>query len=101
MVCISTRNAETFRATCEQGRALGFDGRTLIHPSQVETANKIFGFSAEDIEYARRVLDAWQRAEAEGLGVVELNGQLIENLHADDARRLLALAESLQNRAKR
>jgi citrate lyase subunit beta/citryl-CoA lyase len=100
-VHLDFRNAETFRATCEQGRALGFDGRTLIHPSQVETANKIFGFSAEDIEYARRVLDAWQRAEAEGLGVVELDGQLIENLHADDARRLLALAESLQNRAKR
>ena len=97
-VHLDFRNAETFRATCEQGKALGFDGRTLIHPSQVEVANKTFGFSAEDIEHASRVLEAWQRAEAAGRGVVELDGQLVENLHADDARALLALAEALKRR---
>ena len=98
-VHLDFRNLESFRSTCEQGRALGFDGRTLIHPSQVDIANEIYGFSAEDVDLARRIIDVWQRAEAEGLGVVELDGQLIENLHAAEARRTLALAEELSERS--
>ena len=98
-VHLDFRNLESFRATCEQGRALGFDGRTLIHPSQIEIANEVFGFSAEDLDLAERIVEVWQQAEADGLGVVELDGQLIENLHAAEAQRTLALAEELRKRS--
>lgn len=97
-VHLDFRNLESFRATCQQGRAMGFDGRTLIHPSQIDSANEIFGFSAEDVEQAQRIVEVWERAEKQGVGVVELDGQLIENLHASDARRTLALAAALAER---
>ena len=97
-VHLDFRNAETFLATCEQGRAMGFDGRSLIHPGQIEVANEIYGFSEQAIEHARRVIDVWQIAQQQGKGVVELDGQLIENLHAAEAARLLALAETLAQR---
>jgi len=99
-VHLDFRNLDSFRTTCEQGRALGFDGRTLIHPTQIDPANEIYGFSADDVAHAERVIEVWQRAEAAGQGVVELDGQLIENLHADDARRTLALAAALGERSK-
>jgi len=97
-VHLDFRNLESFRLSCQQGRALGFDGRTLIHPSQIDFANEIYGFSAQDVAQAQRIIDVWQRAEAEGLGVVELDGQLIENLHATEAQRVLALAQALAAR---
>jgi len=97
-VHLDFRNLESFRTTCEQGRGLGFDGRTLIHPSQVDIANEIYGFSAEDLALAERIIEVWERAEAKGLGVVELDGQLIENLHAAEARRTLAFAKELRER---
>jgi len=99
-VHLDFRNQQSFRTTSEQGRALGFDGRTLIHPSQIEPANEIFGLSAEDVAHAERVVEVWKRAEAAGQGVVELDGQLIENLHAADAARTLALAAALSLRNK-
>ena len=64
-----------FRDDCEHGKALGFDGKTLIHPSQVETANEVFGLSAEQVVHAQRVIDAWQAALAEGKGVAVLDGK--------------------------
>ena len=98
-VHLDFRNAETFLETCEQGRAMGFDGRSLIHPGQIEVANEIYGFSEQAIAHARRVIDVWRVAQEQGKGVVELDGQLIENLHAAEAARLLALAETLDQRA--
>lgn len=97
-VHLDFRNLASFRTSCEQGRAMGFDGRSLIHPGQVDLANEIYGFSAVDIDHARRLLDVWERAQAQGLGVVELDGQLVENLHAAQAERLLQMAAALKDR---
>jgi citrate lyase subunit beta/citryl-CoA lyase len=98
-VHLDFRNLDSFREACEQGRAMGFDGKTLIHPSQVEGANAVFGYGEEDIEDARAVLEVWAAAQAEGKGVAELDGRLIENLHAAEAERVLAFAEALARRA--
>lgn len=97
-VHLDFRNLESFLSSCEQGRAMGFDGRTLIHPSQIEIANRVFGYTAEAIEDARAVIDVWQGAQAAGKGVAELNGRLIENLHAAEAERVLAFAEAIASR---
>ncbi|MDH3510186.1 MAG: CoA ester lyase [Gammaproteobacteria bacterium] len=80
-----------FSKSCDQARMLGFDGKTLIHPSQIEVANKAFGVSAEQLAHAAEVIAAWDAAAAQGLGIAILDGQMIEKLHADEARRALAL----------
>lgn len=85
-----------FAAACRQARDMGFDGKTLIHPRTIALANEIFAPSAEDIASARRVLDAHAAAEAAGQGVAVLDGRLIENLHVEEARRLLALAVAIE-----
>jgi citrate lyase subunit beta / citryl-CoA lyase len=84
-----------FAQSCQQGRELGFDGKTLIHPKTIATANEFFGPSAEVVEWSRRVIDAHDAATAEGKGVVLLEGKLIENLHVVDARRIVALADRI------
>jgi citrate lyase subunit beta/citryl-CoA lyase len=83
-------NAE-FRGTCEQGRTLGFDGKTLIHPRQIATANAAFGISDAQVSRAEAILAAWELARKSGQGVAVLDGKLIEQLHVDEARRALAL----------
>lgn len=88
-----------FRAICEQGRALGFDGKTLIHPNQIAAANDVFGPNVEAVEQARRVIAAWEEAERAGAGVAVLDGKLVENLHAAEARRILGLAEAIAQQA--
>jgi citrate lyase subunit beta / citryl-CoA lyase len=77
---------------CRQGAEMGFDGKTLIHPKTLDIANRAFGPDAEAIEWSRRVIAAHAEAEAAGAGVVLIDGQLIENLHVEDARRVLGLA---------
>lgn len=94
-VYLDLADNEGFAAICEQGKALGFDGKSLIHPGQLEQANRVFAPSKEDIDKSRRILDVWQAAEAAGAGVAVLDGRLVENLHADEARRLLALAAAI------
>lgn len=89
-----------FRDICEQGRALGFDGKTLIHPKQVETANAVFGPSPEAVDWARRVLAAWEAAEREGKGLAVLDGKLVETMHVDEARRTLATARHIADLQK-
>jgi citrate lyase subunit beta/citryl-CoA lyase len=79
-----------FLDECRQGRALGFDGKTLIHPSQVSPCNSAFAPSAEEVELARRTISAFDEAVAEGHGVVTLDGRMIESLHVDEARRVLS-----------
>ena len=91
-VHLDFRNLDSFRATCQQGRALGFDGRTLIHPGQIAIANEVYGISPEEVAHARAVRDVWEAALAAGRGVAELDGQLIEHFHAAQAQRVLALA---------
>jgi len=94
-VHLNINDPEGFRAVCEQGRALGFDGKTLIHPNQVEIANEVFGLDQAAIEHAHRVIEVWENAEKQGMGVAVLNGKLVENLHAAEARRVLILAEAI------
>lgn len=97
-VSLDLKDLEAFEASCLQGRALGFDGKTLIHPTQVNPANRLFGPALEEIEHARRVVAAWEEAEAAGKGVTVLDGQMIEGLHADQARRVVAFADALADR---
>ena len=95
-VYLDLEDAAGFRAACEQGRDMGFDGKTLIHPGQLADANAVFGPSEEAVERAHRIIAAWQQAEAEGKGVVVVDGKLVEGMHIDEARRLLAIAGHIE-----
>ena len=86
------RDLEGFEAECREGRRYGFDGKTLIHPGQVEPCNRLFSPSAQEIEHAHRVIAAFDEAQAAGAGVVTVDGRMIENLHVASARRVLGLA---------
>ena len=97
-VHLEFRDMESFRAACEQGRDLGFDGKTLIHPTQVPVANAVFGPSEDEIDFARRARDAWRAARAAGKGVAEVDGRLVEHMHVAEAERTLAFAEALAAR---
>jgi citrate lyase subunit beta / citryl-CoA lyase len=90
------RDPEGFEAECVQGRQMGFDGKTLIHPSQLEPCNRVFAPTSEAIEQAGRIIAAFEEAEAEGRGVVTVDGRMIENLHVEQARRTLALAAAIK-----
>ncbi len=85
-----------FRAVCQQGLEMGFDGKTLIHPSQVEPCNEIFAPSAAELETAGKIVAAFRTAQAEGKGVVTVDGRMIENLHVEQAERALALASAIK-----
>jgi citrate lyase subunit beta/citryl-CoA lyase len=84
-----------FEASCRQGVELGFDGKSLVHPNSIEPANRIFGPSPEEIGRARVMVAAWEAARAEGLGVARIGGAMVEQLHVDEASRLLALADAI------
>ena len=79
------------RAVCAQGRALGFDGKTLIHPGQIAVANEVFGVSAEAVDRARAIVDAWDSEPTGDVGIIVVDGQMIERLHVEAARRVLAI----------
>ena len=85
-----------FRSACEQGRDMGFDGKTLIHPKQLSVANEVFAPTGKDVENARTIIEAWDQAKREGKGVAVVNGKLVENLHVEEARRVLAVNEAIQ-----
>jgi citrate lyase subunit beta/citryl-CoA lyase len=97
-VHLDLNDAEGFRAACRQGRELGFDGKTLIHPSQIGPANAAFGPDTAAVEQARRIVAAYAEARARGAGVAVLDGRLVELLHVREAERLLALAAAIQER---
>ncbi|MHA7652528.1 HpcH/HpaI aldolase/citrate lyase family protein [Mycobacterium sp. ML4] len=86
-------DGEGFAAEARQGREMGFDGKTLIHPSQIAPANDAFGPSAAELEHARKVVSAYEEAQASGRSVTTVDGRMIENLHVRDAQRILALAD--------
>ena len=90
------KDVEGFRAVCRQGVEMGFDGKTLIHPSQIEPCNEIFAPSAEELAMAGKIVAAFRQAQAEGKGVVTVDGRMIENLHVEQAERALALAEAIK-----
>ncbi|MEZ0581310.1 CoA ester lyase [Nocardioides sp. MH1] len=87
------KNLEGFLAEVEQGRQMGFDGKTLIHPGQVEGANEGFAPSEQAIEDARGLIQAWE--DGKGSGVVTYNGRMVENLHVESAERTLSIAEAI------
>lgn len=89
------RNLQGFKIECRQGVLMGFDGKTLIHPTQIEVSNKLFSPSAEEIDHAQRVIAAFQDAQEAGAGVATLDGRLIESLHVETAERVLSLAQDL------
>jgi citrate lyase subunit beta/citryl-CoA lyase len=91
------KNTEGFLAECQQGREMGFDGKTLIHPGQVDGANEAFAPSSDAVEDARGILQAWE--DGAGSGVVTYNGRMIENLHVDSARRTLTMHEAISGLA--
>lgn len=95
-VHLNLQDDEGFAASCQQGKELGFDGKTLIHPKTIAKANEVFAPSAEEIDEAHRVIEAHATAAAGGQGVVVLDGKLIENLHVENAKRLVATAEAIQ-----
>ena len=89
------QDEEGLIAQCRQGRALGFDGKTLIHPAQLSAANRCFAPSVDVIGLAQRQISAFEEAEAAGQGVAVLDGTIIENLHIEAARKTLAMAQAI------
>ncbi|SHO63600.1 citrate lyase subunit beta / citryl-CoA lyase [Pseudoxanthobacter soli DSM 19599] len=94
-VCNALDDPAAFEAECVDGRDLGMDGKTLIHPSQIEAANRVFAPDAGEIAEARRIIDAFSLPENRSRGAIALDGRMVERLHADIARRTLALAEAI------
>ena len=90
-----TRDEAGFEAECRQGRELGFDGKTLIHPSQVPPCNRAFSPSPDELDQATRVIEAFDEAQRAGRGVVSVDGRMVEHLHVEAARRTLALAQAI------
>jgi citrate lyase subunit beta/citryl-CoA lyase len=89
-------NAEGFVAECAQGVDLGFDGKTLIHPNQIEPCNKAFSPSPEEVAWARKMIAAFDLPEYKSKGVVSIDGRMVERLHADMARRTVMIAEAIE-----
>jgi citrate lyase subunit beta / citryl-CoA lyase len=92
-------DADGFRTECEQGRDCGFDGKTLIHPDQIAAANEIYAPSRQEIESARAIVAAFEEPENAGKGAISLNGRMVERLHAEMAKRTVALAEAIAEQA--
>ncbi len=88
-------NAEGFAAECRQARDLGFDGKTLIHPRQIEPCNEAFSPSAEEVEVARKTIAAFDQPENKDKGVIQIDGRMVERLHAEMARRTVAIADAI------
>ncbi|MGZ3216936.1 HpcH/HpaI aldolase/citrate lyase family protein [Paracoccus sp. T5] len=89
------KDEDGLRAECEQGRDMGFDGKTLIHPAQLEIANAAFAPTEAEIDLARRQIEAFEEATAQGRGVAVVDGRIVENLHVDTARRTLDRADAI------
>ena len=94
------QDLDGFRVECRQGRDMGLDGKTLIHPSQIEICNDAFAPAPAEVESARAIIEAFALPENAGKGVVQLNGRMVELLHADMARRTLAIADAIAARGK-
>lgn len=90
-------DAEGFAKECIQGRDMGFDGKTLIHPSQIEAANEIYTPPAAEVERSRKIIDAFKLPENAGKGAIQLDGRMVERLHAEIARRTIAISEAIAN----
>ena len=90
------QDAPGFRMECEQGRDLGMDGKTLVHPSQIAPANEVFTPTADEVDAARRIVTAFDLPENQGRGVISLDGRMVERMHAEMAARTVMLAEAIE-----
>jgi citrate lyase subunit beta/citryl-CoA lyase len=93
-------NAEGFARECNEARAMGFDGKTLIHPNQIGPCNAAFSPSAEEVAQAKKIIAAFDLPENRDKGVVQLEGRMVERLHADMARRTVAIAQAIEARSR-
>jgi citrate lyase subunit beta/citryl-CoA lyase len=100
-VFLDLNDGDGFKASCLQGLELGFDGKTLIHPSQIDPCNQVFSPAPAEIEQARKIILAHEQAQKEGKGVVLVDGKLVENLHVENAKRLVGMAEAIERIQKR
>ncbi len=89
------RDPDGFLTEARQGKAMGFDGKTLVHPDQVVPANEVWAPSQDEIDFSRQVIAAFEEAAADGRGVVTVDGRMIEHLHVENARRILAVAAAI------
>ncbi len=94
------KDLDGFRLECLQGRDMGLDGKTLIHPSQIDICNEVFAPTPAEVESAAAIIEAFALPENAGKGVIQLNGRMVELLHADMAQRTLAIAEAIVERSK-
>ena len=92
------KNEEGFEQVCRQGAEMGFDRKTLIHPSQVAPTNESFSPSLDELDFHQRVIEEFEAAQNEGRGVLTVDGKMIENLHVDEARRAIAMAQVIAER---
>jgi len=90
------KDADGYRRECVHGRALGFDGKTLIHPDQIAVANDVFAPLAAEVDFARKIIAAFDRPDSKGKGVITVEGRMVELLHAETARRTVAIAEAIE-----
>jgi len=95
-VYLDLSDDEGFKASCQQGRELGFDGKTLIHPKTIAMANEAFGPTEKEVEWSKTIIAAHEEATKEGKGVVVVDGKLIENLHVVTAKEIVAQAEAIK-----
>ena len=94
------KDLDGFRLECLQARDMGLDGKTLIHPSQIDICNEVFAPTSAEVEGAAAIIEAFALPENAGKGVIQLDGRMVELLHADMARRTLAIAEAIAARNK-
>jgi len=97
-VHINLDDSDGLEDACRRGREMGFDGKTLIHPKQIDAANRAFAPSPDELDWSRRIIEAHGAAEKEGRGVVVVDGRLVEVLHVAEAERLVAMAETIRER---
>ena len=93
------QDAEGFEAECRQGRAFGFDGKTLIHPKQIDICNRVFSPSEAEVAWSKAVIEAFQLPENQGRGAIRVEGRMAELLHLGQAERLVAVAEAIREQA--
>ena len=97
-VHLDLRDDEGFAYSCKQGVALGFDGKTLIHPRTIDVANDVFSPSEDEVEWSHKIITAHAAAMKEGKGVAVYEGKLIENLHVENAQRIVAMSKAIRAR---
>lgn len=97
-VCNDFQDIDRFEAECRQGLVLGFDGKTIIHPRQVDPCNAVYSPTRDEVRWAERIITAFDAPDHAGKGVVQIDGQMVERLHLEDARRVQATAAAIARR---